>query len=326
MDMKTPRLSIVVPCYKEEAVIPETTKRLEKILDELVEMNKISTNSFILYVNDGSRDQTWPIILQYTKERKYVAGVNLSRNVGHQNALLAGLTVAAKYADIMITIDADLQDDVNAIKEMLERYDEGYDIVYGVRNKRDSDTWFKRTTALGFYKIMYLMGIQSVYNHADYRLMSKRAVDFLLAFPERNLFLRGLVPLIGYKTACVYYDRKERFAGESKYPLAKMVSFAIDGITSFSTKPIHFLMYLGFVFVLVAISILCWALYEKTRGSAVSGWTSTIMSIWFIGGILLMALGVVGEYVGKVYIEVKRRPRFNIEKVVLKDENQSGIC
>lgn len=321
--LKIPKLAIVVPCYNEEAVLPETTRRLEEVISSLVASCNISPHSFILFVNDGSKDLTWPIISQYAHERQYVCGVNLAGNVGHQHALWAGLYVATQHADIMITIDADLQDDVNAIAEMVAKYAEGYDIVYGVRNKRETDTWFKRTTALAFYKLMHFMGIKSVYNHADYRLMSKRAVDFLLEFPERNLFLRGMVPLIGYKTTSVYYDRSERFAGESKYPLKKMISFAVDGITSFSVKPIHFLLYVGFAFIIISICILCWALYEKLQGATVSGWTSTIMSIWFIGGTLLLAIGIVGEYVGKTFMETKRRPRFNIEDVILNDEVES---
>lgn len=317
--METPRLAIVVPCYKEEAVLHETTKRLTEVLDNLVEKGLTAPNSFILYVNDGSKDQTWPIISALHKENKYVCGVNLACNTGHQNALVAGLTVAVKEADIMVSIDADLQDDVNAIKIMVQKYHEGCDIVYGVRNKRVTDTVFKRTTALGFYKLMHFMGIKSVYNHADYRLMSRRAVEYLLQFPERNLFLRGLVPLIGYQTDCVYYDRAERFAGESKYPLSKMMSFAFDGITSFSTKPIHFLLYIGMVFILIAMAIGVWAIYEKLTGNTVTGWTSMIVSLWFIGGSLMLAIGIVGEYVGKNYVEVKRRPRFNIETTLMKD-------
>lgn len=317
MSMQLPRLAIIVPCYNEEEVLYESAKRLEQVLTEEVDNDKIARDSFILFVNDGSRDMTWPIIAELHKSHQRVGGVNLAANSGHQNALWAGMTVAVEHADIMVTIDADLQDDVNAIKEMIEKYHSSYDIVYGVRNKRDTDTLFKRTTALGFYKLMHFLGVKSVYNHADYRLMSKRAVAFLLTFPERNLFLRGLVPLIGYKTGCVYYDRRERFAGKSKYPLGKMLSFALDGITSFSVKPIHFLLYVGISFILVAFAVLIWALYEKFTGNTVAGWTSIIMSIWFVGGVLLMAIGVVGEYVGKSYIEVKRRPKFNIESILL---------
>lgn len=319
--MRENKLAIVVPCYNEEEVLPETTKCLVVLLKQLIQEGAVAPDSFVLYVNDGSKDQTWPLISQYSKENQYVCGVKLAGNVGHQNALMAGLTVAVKHADIIVTIDADMQDDIDAIKNMLEKYQEGCDIVYGVRNRRDTDTFFKRTTALGFYKLMHFLGVKSVYNHADYRLMSKRAVAYLLDFPERNLFLRGLVPLIGYKTGCVYYDRKERFAGESKYPLRKMVNFALDGITSFSTTPIRFLLYVGIFFILIAVFILLWALYEKINGNTVTGWTSMIMSIWFIGGVLLIAIGVVGEYVGKTYIEVKRRPRFNIEKVLLQDNH-----
>ena len=236
--MEKNRLAIVVPCYKEEAVLEETTLRLTAMLDALTQEGLIAANSFILYVNDGSRDQTWPLIVQLNQRNKYVCGVNLANNVGHQNALMAGLSVAKDQADICVTIDADLQDDVNVIRDMVTEYGKGKDIVYGVRKSRETDTWFKRSTALAFYSLMKTMGVKSVYNHADYRLMSKRAVEALMEYRERNLFIRGLVPLLGYETACVYYDRKERFAGESKYPFRKMLAFAMDGITSFSVKAV----------------------------------------------------------------------------------------
>ena len=312
------KLAIVVPCYYEQEVLPETTKRLTELLEKLIGESLITPDSYVLYVNDGSNDQTWPLIKQFHESNKYINGVNLAGNVGHQNALMAGLSVAVDNCDIAVTIDADLQDDENAIRDMVIKYNEGNDIVYGVRASRKSDTWFKRTTAQGFYKLMKGMGVKSVYNHADFRLMSKRALLYLLQFRERNLFLRGMVPLIGYKTDCVYYDRVERFAGESKYPLSKMLSFAFDGITSFSVKPVHMVFYLGVAFLLVAMGILAWVIYLILNGETVRGWASTILSIWFCSGCLLIGLGIVGEYIGKIYIEVKDRPRYNIEEVLMK--------
>jgi len=311
------RLSIIVPCYYEEAVLPETTKRLLKLLEELINDNVISPDSYILYVNDGSQDRTWALIEEYHSLYKHIKGVNLAGNVGHQNALIAGLSVALDSCDIAITIDADLQDDVNAIRDMVKKYDEGSDIVYGVRASRKTDTWFKRATAQGFYRIMKFLGVKSVYNHADYRLMSKRAVQYLLSFRERNIFLRGLVPLIGYKTDCVYYDRAERFAGESKYPLRKMLTFAFDGITSFSVVPVHMVLIMGLLFLLVAFSILIWVGYLIITGGTIRGWASLMLSIWFCSGCLLVGMGIVGEYIGKIYIEVKDRPRYNIEKTLV---------
>lgn len=314
------RLVIVVPCYKEEAVLHETTKRLTEVLDELIVAKEIDEESFILYVNDGSTDNTWPIIAKLHEDSDYVCGVNLACNVGHQKALWAGLNIAVEHADIIVSIDADLQDDVNAIKEMVRKYHEGYDVVYGVRNERKTDTWFKRTTALGFYRLMNAMGTKTVYNHADYRLMSKRALAHLLQFPERNLFIRGMVPLIGYKSTNVYYNRAERFAGESKYPLSKMLNFAIDGITSFSVKPIRLVFGLGILFMSIAFCVLCWIGYSYTIGQVVRGWSSLMLSIWFCSGCVLTGLGVVGEYIGKVYIEVKGRPRYNIQDVLMHDK------
>ncbi len=318
--MNKHRLAIVVPCYKEELVLHETTSHLTQVLDDLVKDDLIATNSYILYVNDGSTDNTWNIISELHEANKYVNGVNLAGNVGHQNALVAGLSSAVENCDMAISIDADLQDDVNAIREMVVKYYEGCDIVYGVRQSRQTDTWFKRTTALGFYSLMKSMGVKSVYNHADYRLMSQRALRQLLRYRERNLFLRGMVPTIGYKTDCVYYDRAERFAGESKYPLKKMISFAFDGITSFSVKPVHMVLYFGIVFLIVAFSIFCFVMYSLFRGNAVPGWTSLMLSVWFCSGCILLGLGIVGEYVGKIYVEVKDRPRFNIERVLMHEE------
>ena len=309
-------LSIVVPCYKEEEVLNETTSRLTSVLEELIEESKISPDSFILYVNDGSTDNTWPIISHLNSTNHYVRGVNLACNVGHQNALWAGLTVAVEHADMIVSIDADLQDDVNAIKEMVDRYHDGCDVVYGVRNERKTDTWFKRTTALTFYKLMQAMGTKTVYNHADFRLMSKRATQQLLKYSERNLFIRGLVPLVGYRSAKVYYNRAERFAGESKYPLSKMLNFAVDGITSFSVKPIRLIMALGGVFLLVAFCVFVYTLWSYLAGHVVAGWSSLMLSVWFCSGCVLIALGVIGEYIGKLYVEVKARPRFNIEEIL----------
>lgn len=316
---KLNRLAIVVPCYKEEDVLAETTKRLTEVIELLVTDKLVSPNSFIIYVNDGSSDNTWGIIQEFHQSNKYVCGINLAGNVGHQNALMAGLSIASDNCDIAISIDADLQDDVNAIRQMVIKYNEGCDIVYGVRKSRATDTWFKRTTALGFYSVMKMMGVKSVFNHADYRLMSRRALKQLLKYKERNLFLRGMVPLIGYKTDCVYYDRAERFAGESKYPLKKMISFAFDGITSFSVKPVHMVLYLGIVFLVIAFGIFCWVVYSYVSDRVYPGWASLMLSIWLCSGCVLVGLGIVGEYIGKIYVEVKGRPRYNIEEVLMND-------
>ena len=313
---KSPVLAIVVPCYKEEAVLHETHKRLSLLLDKLITERHISQDSYILYVNDGSTDQTWPIIKDLHQNTPYACGLNLAGNVGHQNALMAGLNAVKERCDVAISIDADLQDDVNAIPEMLERYREGCDIVYGVRRERKTDTFFKRTTAQGFYKVMEMMGVKTVYNHADFRLMSKRAVEQFSKYQETNLFLRGMMPLIGYQTDCVYYDRKERVAGESKYPLKKMLALAFNGISSFSVKPISMILGAGMIIVALSVLAAIYALISYCTGHVVQGWTSLILSIWFLGGIQLMAIGLVGQYIGKIYIEVKHRPRYNIEKVL----------
>lgn len=312
-----PILAIVVPCYREEAVLTETTKRLTEVIQGLVDESLISDQSYVLYVNDGSQDQTWPLIAQFHQQNKYVCGVNLAGNVGHQNALVAGLTVACPKSDIMVSIDADLQDDVLVIRDMVLKFIDGCDIVYGVRKDRTTDTWFKRSTAQGFYSLMQHMGVKSVYNHADYRLMSRRAVEYLLQFRERNLFLRGLVPLVGYRTDCVYYSRSERFAGESKYPISKMLSFAFDGISSFSVKPVHMVLYMGMLFLIISLIILAWVLFEYCQDKVVPGWSSLMLSLWFCSGCVLTGLGIVGEYIGKIYIEVKDRPRFNVEQVLM---------
>jgi len=320
-------LYIVVPCYKEEAVLPETSKRLKVKLLSLIESGKINPASKIMFVNDGSTDKTWSIIQELHKSNEMFSGVNLSRNRGHQNALLAGITTAVNYADIIVSMDADLQDDVDAVDKMVDSYHNGFDVVYGVRSSRKKDTRFKRFTAEGFYKFMKMLGVDIVFNHADYRLMSRRATEGLLQFGEVNLFLRGIVPQIGYPWTTVEYERSERFAGESKYPLKKMIAFAFDGITSFSVTPIRFIFKLGLVVFLASIVALIWSLFAKFLGYTVSGWTSLVCSIWMIGGIQLLSLGIIGEYIGKIYNETKRRPRFIIESIIndgkpIKDEHK----
>ena len=313
-------LYIVVPCYKEQEVLPETSKRLREKLKTLMAQGKISEKSRVMFVNDGSSDNTWPIIAElHEKEPQFFSGVNLSRNRGHQNALLAGLMTAVNYADMIVSMDADLQDDINAVDAMVDAYHEGFEVVYGVRSKRETDTFFKRFTAEGFYKVMKALGVDIVFNHADYRLMSRRAVEGLAQFKEVNLFLRGIVPQIGYKWTTVTYERAERFAGESKYPLKKMIAFAADGITSFSVKPIRLVFTAGVVVFLVSLMMLLYALISKLMGHASAGWTSLMGSIWLIGGIQLLGLGVVGEYIGKIYNETKSRPRFIIERVLNKN-------
>lgn len=311
-----PVLAIVVPCYNEEAVLTETNLRLTNLLKALSSQSKISADSYIVYVNDGSKDATWSIISNLQQKDTHVHGVKLAHNAGHQNALMAGIESFKDKADAIVTIDADLQDDVNAISAMVDAYLEGVDVVYGVRKERTSDTVFKRTTALAFYKVMSIMGADTVYNHADYRLMSRRAVEALCEYSERNLFLRGLVPLLGFTTKNVYYDRAERFAGESKYPFKKMLAFAIDGITSFSIKPITIIFITGIMCFFIGVIMLAWGLYSYFKGSVVPGWTSLIVSLWLIGGVVITSLGVIGEYIGKIYIEVKRRPRYHIEEIV----------
>lgn len=306
-------LTVVVPCYNEQEVLPETVKELGEVLEKLTKDGNVSPKSKILFVNDGSKDKTWELISKYTKEYEYVTGIKFSRNYGHQNALLAGMSVAVEYSDMIITIDADLQDDINAIPEMVEKYNEGYDVVYGVRNSRETDTFFKRRTALAFYGLMGKLGVKLVPDSADYRLLSKRATESLLDFKERNLFLRGMVPLVGYDSAKVYYARKERFAGKSKYPLSKMLHFALDGITSFSIAPIHLILYLGVLTVIFSIIMMIYTLVEKINGHIVSGWASLMISIWFLGGVQLISISIIGEYVGKIFSEVKHRPRFVIE-------------
>lgn len=315
------KLYMVIPCYNEQEVLPETSKRLKEKLSTLVKAGKIDPESRIIFVNDGSKDRTWEIIRRLHEEDPVFGGVNLSRNRGHQNALLAGLMTVKDHADMAISMDADLQDDINAIDEMVEKYLNGTDIVYGVRSSRAKDTFFKKATAEGFYKLMNTMGVNTVFNHADYRLMSKRALEGLAEFREVNLFLRGIVPMIGFSTDVVYYERGERFAGESKYPLGKMFSFAIEGITSLSTKPIRMITFLGFFIFLVSIGILIYSLVRHFMGATIVGWTTLMVSVWAIGGLILLSLGVVGEYIGKIYLETKARPRFLIEEFLNDTEN-----
>ena len=313
------KLYIVVPCYNEEAVLHETTKRLTDKLTRMIGAGLVAQDSRIMYVNDGSKDRTWEIIEELHRENPYVLGVKLSRNRGHQNALLAGLMTAKDMCDVTISMDADLQDDIEVLDEFMRKYQEGCDIVYGVRSNRDTDTGFKRNTAQAFYKILKFFGVDAVYNHADYRLMSRRALEGLSEFGEVNLFLRGIVPQIGYKTATVEYSRGERFAGESKYPLKKMVSFAFDGITSFSIKPIRMITVVGLVIFVVSLVMLIYSLVVNALGNTAIGWTSMIMSIWLLGGLQLLAIGIIGEYVGKAYMETKKRPKYIIETVLRDD-------
>ena len=314
--MRENTLYIVVPCYNEEAVLPETASRLRAKLTALMEAEKISRKSRILFVNDGSRDATWAIIQSLHREDKLFSGVDLSRNRGHQNALLAGLMTAMDRADMVISMDADLQDDINAVDAMVDKYLEGYDVVYGVRSSREKDTFFKRFTAESFYKVMTFLGAETVFNHADYRLLSRRALEGLAEYKEVNLFLRGIVPLVGYRSATVEYARGERFAGESKYPLKKMLSFAMEGITSLSTKPIRYITILGFFIFLVSIAMLAYSICRWATGDTIIGWASVMCSVWAIGGLILLALGVIGEYIGKIYLESKGRPRFLIREVL----------
>jgi len=316
------KLAIVVPCYNEEEVLSETINVLVRVIRDLVKKEKLSDQSFVLFVDDGSKDKTWKLIQKEYEINKYVYGLKLSKNRGHQNALLAGLTYAKDHADMTISIDADLQDDVNVIEKMVDKYHEGCEIVYGVRDNRDTDNIFKRNSAQIFYKLMRGLGVDSVYNHADYRLMSKKAVNELEKYHEQNLFLRGIIPLIGYKTDCVYYSRGKRKAGESKYPLKKMISFAWDGITSFSIKPITLISITGATIAFISgISIIYILIGKLVYGHLIEGWTSMMISIWFLGGVQLLSIGIIGEYIGKTYMESKRRPRYNIE-ITLNHNNE----
>ncbi|MBE5831602.1 MAG: glycosyltransferase family 2 protein [Butyrivibrio sp.] len=320
------RLFCVIPCYNEQEVLPETSKRLKEKFLGLIKDGKISEDSRILFVNDGSKDNTWKMIRELHAQDPLFQGINLSKNMGHQNALLAGLMTAKDVCDVAISMDADLQDDIDAIDEMIDKFHEGKDVVYGVRSKRATDTFFKKFTAESFYKLMNALGANTVYNHADYRLMSRRALLGLAEFGEVNLFLRGIVPMVGYNTDVVYYERADRFAGESKYPLKKMLSFAIEGITSLSTKPIKLITGLGFFIFFVSIVVLVYSLIRFFTGHTIPGWTTTVLSVWAIGGLMMISLGVIGEYVGKIYLETKNRPRFIIESYIAdeKDEEVFG--
>ena len=309
-------LYFVLPCYNEEAVLPETAKRLLIKYEQLVRDGRVSRDSRILFVNDGSSDRTWQMIRDLHRKNPVFSGLSLSRNRGHQNALLAGLLYAKDRADAAISMDADLQDDIGAVDEMLDKFEDGCDVVYGVRNNRDTDTAFKRNTARLFYKLMAKMGVEMVSDSADYRLLSRRALTGLAEFKEVNLFLRGIVPMIGYRSDKVYYSRGERFAGESKYPLKKMLNFSIEGITSLSVAPIRLITDLGFIVFLISIIMLLWGVITKLMGITVKGWSSMIVSIWAIGGLILLSIGVVGEYIGKIYLETKGRPRFLIDETL----------
>ena len=312
--MKDTKLFVVLPCYNEEEVLGETSKRLLELYVKMISEGTVSPESKIVFVDDGSRDRTWEIISGLCEQNNIYRGVKLAHNAGHQNALLGGLMTVKDECDCAVSIDADLQDDINVIPEMVKKFDNGCDVVYGVRSERKTDSFFKRTTAQGFYKFMAMMGVDVVYNHADYRLMSRRALNDLESFKEVNLFLRGLVPLIGYKSDSVYYERAERFAGESKYPLKKMLSFAFDGITSFSVKPIKVLWSMGLIVCVAAVIAAIYTLVSKFFGYTSDGWASLMCSIWFLGGVQLVSIGIIGEYIGKIYKESKARPRYIIEE------------
>lgn len=313
------RLYVVIPCYNEQEVLWETRRRLEEKLYKMIAENTISDRSRIVFVDDGSKDNTWSIIKEMHEKDRMILGIKSSRNRGHQNTLLEGLMTVKDECDIVISMDADLQDDIDVLDQYVQQYYDGCDIVYGVRSARKKDSYFKKITAEGFYKLMNKMGVEIIYNHADYRLMSKRALEELGNFKEVNLFLRGIVPMLGFKTGVVTYERKERFAGKSKYPLKKMLSFAIDGITSLSIKPIRFISALGIVLFLVSIILLVYYTIGYFRGGTIEGWATLVVSIWGIGGLQLLAIGIIGEYIGKIYLETKGRPRYIVEEF-LKDE------
>lgn len=314
------RLMIVVPCYNEQEVFESTLTELSNLLFDLIKKEKIAKNSGIMFVDDGSKDNTRRLICEAYKKYNHVYAVNLAGNVGHQNALMAGLEAAADLCDVTVTIDADLQDDILVIEEMIDKYNDGCDVVYGVRNNRKTDGFFKRTTANAFYKLMKWLGAKTVDNHADFRLLSTRAVKALLQYEERNLFLRGIVTRLGYKTDCVYYARKKRMAGKTKYPFRKMLSFAVEGITSFSVKPLKMIMALGLFIIFCSLLAIVYVLVSFFVGNANAGWPSLMISIWFLGGVQLFSIGLVGEYIGKIYLETKKRPRYNIEEILTHNE------
>ena len=312
--MENPILYIIIPCYNEEKVLPITSSMFLDKINELVKLNKISDDSRIMFVNDGSKDKTWDIICDLSKKDKHYIGIAQSRNRGHQNAVLAGLMEAKDQCDITISIDCDGQDDINAINKMVDEYLDGCEVVYGVRSKRDTDTFFKRFTAEGFYHLMNWMGAEVVFNHADYRLISSRVLQEFANFKEVNIFLRGMIPLVGFKSTSVYYERHERIAGESHYPLKKMLALAFDSITSLSVKPIRMITVLGLIVTIISFLLIIWAIVGKIQGSTVSGWSSTISIVCFLGGVQLISLGVIGEYIGKIYMETKARPRYIISE------------
>lgn len=311
-----PQISLVIPCFNEEEVLISSNKLLVRLLNKMKSSGLVSSDSFILYVNDGSIDQTWEIIKHLAKEYQEIKGICLSSNCGHQNALVAGLNFVSDKSDASITIDADLQDDIQVIPEMVRLFTKGFEVVYGIRKNRDSDSWFKRFSAQSFYKTMKSMGVECLYNHADFRLLSKRAIYDLLAYEEINLFLRCIVPKLGYKQTSVEYERKERKAGQTKYPLKKMIEFAIDGITSFSIKPVRMVAWIGLLFMIFSSTIAIYSFIRYSSGDTIKGWTSLMLSIWFCTGVLLLSLGIIGEYIGKIYLEVKHRPRFSIAEVI----------
>ena len=312
--MSKPILWIIVPCYNEEAVLPITAPLFLQKLNGLIAAEKVAEDSRILFVNDGSKDKTWEIICEIARSDEHFLGIAQSRNRGHQNALLAGLMEAKDRCDITITIDCDGQDDMNAMDAMVEEYEKGCDIVYGVRSSRKKDSWFKRTTAQSFYRLMSKMGVEMVYDHADYRLVSAKVLRHFADFREVNIFLRGMFPLVGFKSGCVYYERHERMAGESHYPLKKMIAFAIEGITSLSVKPLTLIVVLGLITCLLGFIGIIWAIVEVLLGNAVTGWASTVCIILFLGGVQLLSIGVIGQYVGKIYLETKQRPRYIISE------------
>ena len=314
------KLAIVSPCYNEEEVLEQSAGSLTALFDGLVAKGKISADSFVLFVNDGSKDRTWSIIKRLNKTNSYIKGLNLARNVGHQNAIMAGMMAAKNWSDAVITIDADLQDDLNAIEEMIDAYTAGYDVVYGVKVSRQADPLLKRLSATAFYKLQRRMGVEAVYNHADFRFLSKRVLEQLACYQERNIYLRGIIPLIGFPSTTVDDVIKERTAGVSKYTLGKMLGLALDGITSFSVKPIFGIMYLGGIFVFISILIGFYVLYSLISGTAEHGWASLMLSVWFVGGVVLLSVGAVGLYIGKIYKEVKHRPLYNVEEVLYDDE------
>lgn len=316
------KLAIVSPCYNEEEVLEQSAARLATLFEDLIAKEKISADSFVLFVNDGSKDSTWNIIKQLHQTNTYVKGVNLARNVGHQNAIMAGMMTAKDWSDAVITIDADLQDDLNAIEGMIDAYTAGYDVVYGVKVSRQADPFLKRLSATAFYKLQRKMDVEAIYNHADFRFLSRRVLEQLSQYKERNLYLRGIIPLIGFPSTTVDDVISERTAGTSKYTLKKMLGLALDGITSFSVKPIYGILYLGVAFVFISILIGCYVLYALISGTAEHGWASLMLSIWFVGGVVLLSIGAVGLYIGKIYKEVKRRPLYNVEEVLYDDQNK----